>query len=526
MKILVIDDDRESLKHFGDLLNVHGHAVSQLSDPCDAVALYRSEKFEVVITDFKMPGMNGIEVLKAVKAHNPEAYVIILTGYADVNNTIPALNNGAFAFFTKPLNTEKLLNTLQEIEAELCSRGETRGQLREVEKTHKELNQTYQELQNHVVAVDQMQSISRNIHATIDIRKILEELVGNTAHLLDCEFCLIIYKDESSGQYDCRSNREQVQNKICGCNTDSGLLETYPFKLSVSEGKSLLNNDPPPELKRAFEEKGVLLNNYLSVPLVQGGRSQGILIGFNKETGFSSNDKFMLNAIGATSITAISNSGLISQLREFSEKTVESLAKAIDARDKYTHGHTERVSEYTLAICRSLDWKREKLNQAFMGTLLHDIGKIGIPDAVLNKPGRLTEQEYELMKSHPDIGLEILKDIPRMKEMLNYVHCHHECYDGSGYPQGLKGEDIPLEGRIVCVADAFDAMTSDRSYRKALSVEEAMAELERCSGSQFDPRIVNVFQAITEREAFGGGLQECSQIVREEFEQVSLNISS
>jgi HD-GYP domain-containing protein (c-di-GMP phosphodiesterase class II) len=175
------------------------------------------------------------------------------------------------------------------------------------------------------------------------------------------------------------------------------------------------------------------------------------------------------------------------------------MAAAIDARDPYTHGHTERVTTYCLAISRELEgipemghYKnfRETLQ---ISALLHDIGKIGVPDHILNKHGKLAPEEFEEIKKHSIIGATILHPIKELSDVAKEVRHHQECFDGSGYPDGLKGMDIPLVARIIAVADAFDAITTDRPYKKKKQIEDAIQELKRCSGTQFDPVIVSAF---------------------------------
>ncbi|MDE7210197.1 MAG: diguanylate cyclase [Lachnospiraceae bacterium] len=181
------------------------------------------------------------------------------------------------------------------------------------------------------------------------------------------------------------------------------------------------------------------------------------------------------------------------QLQRVTLQTITTIANIIDAKDEYTKGHSQRVADYSAAIAEELGYGEEYVNNVRYIGLLHDIGKIGIPDSILNKPGKLTDEEFELMKRHVEIGGNILKDNRMIKDLSDGARYHHERYDGRGYMQHLKGEEIPEIARIIGLADAYDAMTSNRVYRKRLTDEQVIAELERCSGSQFDPRIARVF---------------------------------
>jgi putative nucleotidyltransferase with HDIG domain len=172
---------------------------------------------------------------------------------------------------------------------------------------------------------------------------------------------------------------------------------------------------------------------------------------------------------------------------------VLTLARAIDAKDKYTRGHSLRVSEYAAALADALDWENARKNALMREALLHDIGKIGVPDTVLNKPGRLNVEEYSVIKSHTTVGSNILNEIEDMTETADVALYHHERYDGSGYPTGRSGKNIPENARIISIADAFDAMYSDRVYRKALPVPDIIADMESQRGRQFDPELLDVF---------------------------------
>jgi len=185
---------------------------------------------------------------------------------------------------------------------------------------------------------------------------------------------------------------------------------------------------------------------------------------------------------------------LLAQLEQAYEASLIMLANAIELRDHYTRGHVERVRDHALAIARQLGWSTGHMNHLSYGSILHDIGKIHIKENVLSKPGILNGSEWEEMKQHPVIGAEMIKNISYLLPATDIIRYHHERWDGSGYPDGLGGEQIPLSARIVAVADSFDAMITSRAYRIALTPEQAYEEIMRCSGSHFDPTVVLAFQ--------------------------------
>ena len=180
---------------------------------------------------------------------------------------------------------------------------------------------------------------------------------------------------------------------------------------------------------------------------------------------------------------------------------VSSLASAIDAKDTYTNGHSSRVAEYSREIARRVGYTGNRLEDIYMMGLLHDVGKIGIPDAVINKPTRLTDEEYDIIKTHPVLGARILGNIKEMPKLANGARWHHERFDGKGYPDGLTGEDIPEEARIIAVADAYDAMTSHRSYREPLPQGVVRQEIEKGKGKQFDVRFASIMLEMMDEDA-------------------------
>ena len=190
------------------------------------------------------------------------------------------------------------------------------------------------------------------------------------------------------------------------------------------------------------------------------------------------------------------------ELVDFTNSIIDAFAVCIDGKDSYTNGHSLRVAQYTRMLAKKLGEDEETIQKFYNIALLHDIGKIGIPDDILNKPGKLTEEEYEIVKTHPYRGYEILKKVKTQKDLVEGAQFHHERFDGRGYPARLAGEKIPLVARIISVADAFDAMSSTRPYRKKMPMDAIVKEIKDCTGSQFDPKISKAFLELYEEGAF------------------------
>jgi HD-GYP domain-containing protein (c-di-GMP phosphodiesterase class II) len=266
----------------------------------------------------------------------------------------------------------------------------------------------------------------------------------------------------------------------------------------LAERKSpLLLNDLPRD--KHFAWLAEYAKQLIAVPLQRQEQLLGVLFGIDKTTGgeFDSVDSKLLNSIANESAIYLENANLFDDVHGLMMGLLHSLTSAVDAKDAYTCGHSERVALLSRHLAIQAKLSDAQVERVYMAGLLHDVGKIGVPEAVLQKTGRLTAEEFEQIKKHPEIGARILDDIKQIKDIIPGVLHHHERYDGKGYPGGLAGEDIPLMGRIICLADCFDAMTSSRTYRKALPLEVALTELRRCSGTQFDPRLTEAFLQIS-----------------------------
>jgi diguanylate cyclase (GGDEF)-like protein len=235
------------------------------------------------------------------------------------------------------------------------------------------------------------------------------------------------------------------------------------------------------------------IRNLVAIPIYVQDDFQGVVVCANKEGGFHDYDDDVLVALGDHAGAVLENGRLRGDLRGAYVSTVQLLAEAIEAKDPFLRGHSDEVSEYVSAVADEMGIEREHREQLVFGSLLHDVGKIGISERILLKPAKLTDEEFGVVKLHPRIGYRLIDQVEALRPIAPAILHHHERYDGAGYPDGLAGEDIPLDARIIAVADSFSAMTAERPYRKRMSLDQACAELERCSGTQFDPEVVRIF---------------------------------
>lgn len=255
---------------------------------------------------------------------------------------------------------------------------------------------------------------------------------------------------------------------------------------------------------------GFVTRSIICAPLMVRGHTIGSIEVLNKEDGtdFNEQDLDALMAVASTVAMAIENTRLHQLVLAAYKGTINALAGAIDAKDHYTLGHSQRVMDYAMLGGSEMSQSPQEMEVLEFGAILHDIGKIGIPDGILLKAGQLTDEEWAIMTKHSEIGARMMETVPFLNRSRELVLHHHERYDGKGYPAGLSGQDIPIGSRLIAVADAFDTMTTDRSYRAAMSTSDGVDELSRCSGTQFCPVAVEAFVAGLEKRQ-GESSRDC-----------------
>jgi putative nucleotidyltransferase with HDIG domain len=351
--VLFVDDEVNILRAVQRLLRHEPCRVLTASRGSEALSLLASEAAQVVVSDQRMPEMNGVELLSVIRERHPDAVRMMLTGYTEMNVAVEAINHGEiYRLITKPWNDEELKATLRQA----FDHYDLKSEIRRLNQVTREQNL-------------KLQDMNRTLEAKV------------------------------------RDRTKQLADK----------------------------------------------NQELRIGYVQ---------------------------------------------------TIRALAEAVDAKDSYTRGHSERVGVYASKLGRELGLPREVIERIYISGLLHDVGKIGIPDRIITKPDRLTTEEYEEIKRHPEIGARILQPVAFLADVVPCVRHHHEWYDGSsgGYPSRLIGDQIPLPSRIILVSDTLEAMTSDRPYRKGMGLERVLEELRRFSGTQFDPQCVEAMLRLLERE--------------------------
>ena len=363
----------------------------------------------------------------------------------------------------------------------------------------------YRDVSDKVERLGVLMDASIHVTSTLDLEEVLDLIMSQAKEVLYAEASSIFLIDEN--------RKELYFVSATGTGGRKAKRVRVPWGKGIvgwvaETGETLLVPDVAKDkrfYKRVDEETDFVTKSILAVPLVVRGRVVGVAEVLNKKGDgtFAQEDVDLFEAFARHAAVAVENARLYAELEELFRSSIRAVVFAVEAKDRYTRGHTERVTEYSVMSARELGLSRSDVKKVEIASLLHDVGKIGIPDTILGKPGKLTDEEFEIVKSHPVRGTEIMAPIGAMREIIPGIRHHHERYDGLGYPDKLRGKEIPLLGRIIAVSDVFDALTTDRPYRGAVSVDETLEYLQSNAGYQFDPEVVEAFCTAYERMTEG-----------------------
>lgn len=464
--VLIVDDQLEVLESVTPLLKREGYRVICNQSGREALETVKKERVDLMLLDYFMPGMTGEEVVKEIRKFDREMFILLQTGYAGDKPPLEMLKIlDIQGYHDKTEGPDKLLLW---VAAGIRSCAQMR--------INKHMREGLACILNSVPHIFRVQAF----------KELLKDILGHIKGLTEFESGFLILEElNSSGAIGCGIGRFE------GLSHEQILQESIKHEL----------------IEQARDNSDIVhYDNTLVLPILEEEHWTGVIY---LENCILDKEEYLdlLKIYVNQSVEAIINIQLheevvsanerlqdsYSQLQRTYYELIEALTKAVDAKDAYTAGHSTRVSLYARVIGKSMGMPHKDLVKLKVEALFHDIGKIGIPDNVLLKEGKLTDEEYAIIKTHPVTGSKILSPVSMLANIIPGVKHHHERYDGRGYPEGLAGQAIPLNARILAIADAFDAMTTDRSYRRKMSFEAALDEVERCAGTQFDPEIARHF---------------------------------
>ncbi len=471
LRVLVVDDNASLLRFLVSAFSANGCAVTQAAAAEQALTLITDQPYDLVVSDIKMPGLSGLDLLRAVKGKQPSTPVVLITGNPSVNSAVFGLRHGAYDYLPKPFSIREIQELLARIRAD---RQKWDGQVPLPAGLTEELSRRQS-------GVEVMFRIGDLALKGLETSTFMDEVLALVGQSVKSDAALILLRDEQ-GAFTCS---QQGAGPLV-----TRLLTTLQrdfVALIAAGGREVV----------AVPTSGEALEAIAAV--IPGvGQTMGIVCVAREATtgGFLPDERDML--LGYAQTTAVALQKLI--LRENVERnlvdTITAFVNAIESKDRYLKGHSARVALYSAEIAEALGMTPEMVEVVRRGAMLHDLGKLSIMDTILRKPERLTAEEFTIIKSHPVVGAKILEPLRFLARETCAVRHHHERWDGTGYPDGLGGEDIPLVARVVTVADVFDAITSNRPYRTALALVEAQAEITRGIGSHFDPVVVEAFMRI------------------------------
>ena len=479
-KILFVDDDESILDIASEYFQYKGYHIITAKNGLEAVKILENEKIDCCFTDINMPEMDGLELAEYIRKIDNTIPVIIMTGYPSLDNTIRTLKNGVVDFLIKPINFNQMEACFKRVLREQQLFVENIILKKEVEGKEK-LKKINRELLYKVNELNILNKIMSDFTITSSSSDIFKRLIDTTIK--------IIHADEARFYIINKAEPVEITTSIPNsAGTDKTIerliMETVsdarPLLISKNKGSGALPDD---------------ILSFMVVPLSIREKVFGILTACIKKSSirFTEKDLYYLSFMTNKAAYAIENLALYDNIYENLFSTLYAFVKTIEARDSYTQQHSNRVTKIAIVIGKEMGCTSEELDILNFAGHLHDIGKIGIRDIILLKPTTYTEEEYNIIKEHSIIGANIIGHLSLLESEKEIIKSHHECFDGTGYPDGLKKEEIPLLARILSVADVYDAISTNRSYRKKMEKNNIIKIMKKGSGTQFDPDVIDAF---------------------------------
>ncbi len=471
LRVLLVDDNPHVLQFLASAFKMHGCLVSTAPTAEDALELLSDHTFDLVVSDIKMPGLSGLDLLRAAKGKQPGTPVVLITGVPSINSAVFGLRHGAYDYLPKPFSVKEVQVLVQRLR-------------RDRKLLHGNVAQPaglIDELARRQLGMEGLFRIGELALEGLEPSVMIDTVLDYTIQSLRGDAALLLLRNDHGVL-------------TAGQKGDLALVTALQSRLQESFDDLVRMHG-----KEAFELTGKGDARTALAALVPGAeKTMGILcLGRDAQSGgFLPDEKEFLVGYAQTTALALEKMLMRENLESNLIDTISSFVNALESKDMYLKGHSARVAVYGGEMATRLGLSPTEVFVTRRAGMLHDLGKLVILDSILHKPGRLSKEEYALIMRHPLVAHKILKPLRFLAREADAIKYHHERFDGKGYPDGLKGEEIPLPARIVTVADAFDAMTSTRPYRSALPLDVALGELHRGAGVQFDPRVTEAFAAI------------------------------
>ena len=459
LSIMYVEDEGVILRSINTMMERKIQDVYTAPDGEIGLKIFKKHKPQIVVTDIKMPVMNGLEMIEKIKEIEPSTKFIVVSAYGEINYFLKAIELGVHGFILKPVNVSKLMNLIRELGNGILLQKEIERKEEERKRSDEALREQKAYFEHLFESSPEAVVISSNDGKILQINRSFSEMFGYT-------------EEEAIGK---------VLDKLIS--TDELLKEATEYTKQVAGGKDIRI-----ETKRKTKSGKLLAVSVLGTPIIIEGK-QAAVYGIYRDITDRKQAEDELKAS-------------YERLQKLIQDTVNVLANVVELRDPYTAGHQHNVAQLGIAIAEKMKFPSDMIEGIRIGGTMHDIGKIKVPIRILNKSEMLTDKEWEQIKYHPTVGYELLKDLDFPWQVAKMVLQHHERFDGSGYPNGLKNDEILMEARILAVADVVEAMANDRPYRQSLGIEIALEEIEDNKGILYDPDVVENAVKILKNGAF------------------------